>query len=679
MNTLLLWRPCATAVVALWLASPAAGDGGGAGTPSDLSAMSLEDLMKVEVRSVSRKDQPLAHTPGAVFVITQEDIRRSGASSIPELLRMVPGIQVAQISSSQWAVSARGFNSRLADKMQVLIDGRSVYNDLYGGVFWDQNDVLLEDVERIEVIRGPGATMWGSNAVNGVINVITKKAQDTQGGLAVAETGKAERSGGAVRYGGRAGDNLYYRAYTKYFDSGNFQRADGSPAFDGWESVRGGGRLDWDPNQRDTLSFSGDVYRGNGRQELNPTAPYVTGQGFPDTIGFSGGYGLGRWERRLANSDFAVQIYYNREARQEYIGAGTLHTVDFDFQHHIRLGARHDLIWGMGSRMMRDHADPGHTPFSGNAFRDNLLSAFVQDDIGLVRDRLVLTVGSKFEHNSYTGLEAEPNVRLMWTPTDAQSLWASVSRAVRLPTVQDRGLSMQQPYTGLPFVGAPTDPALAQLPVVADWLGNPRFRSEDVLAYEAGYRRQISSQVAVDVATFVNRYSDLQSMEQNTPYVVAGPNPFLMVPFVYGNAMRGTTWGVETAATWRPADSWRLEASYSWLDGRLKYGSMTGVPFESDPSLHAPKNTVDLRAAWDWTRSLSLDTSLYYVSGIAEYQVPQHLRTDIHVACKLGESGEISAGAENLTGPPHYEFVPDDYVGYSRIPRSAYLKLVWRF
>lgn len=677
MKTRPLWRPAAAAAIAMLLASPAAG--GAAGGPGDLSAMSLEDLLNVEVSSVSRKDQQLAHTPAAVFVISQEDIRRSGATSIPELLRMVPGVQVAQISSSQWAVSARGFNSRVSNKMQVLIDGRSVYNDLYGGVFWDQNDVLLEDVERIEVIRGPGATMWGSNAVNGVIDVITKKARDTQGGLAETDTGQAEHAGGAVRCGGHAGDNLYYRAYTKYFDRGNLQNMDGSPAFDGWESVRGGGRLDWDPDRGDTLSFSGDVYRGNGRQELNPTAPYVTGQWEPDTIGFSGGYALGRWERRLDRSDFAVQIYYNREARQEYIGAGTLHTVDFDFQHHTHAGARHDLMWGVGYRMMRDHGDQGHTPFASKAFRDNLLSAFGQDDISLLPERLVLTVGLKLEHNSYTGLEVEPNVRLMWTPTDAQSLWASVSRAARLPSVQDRALDLEENYTGLPITGTGADPGVAGLPVVAQWLGNPRFRTEVVRAYETGYRRQVSGRMALDVAGFVNRYTDLESMEQGVPYVAALPGPTLLVPFTYGNDMHGASWGAETAVTWRPADAWRLAASYSWLNGRLKYGAMPGIPFETNPTLHAPVNTMDLRAAWDVTRSFSLDVSLYYVSGIAEFQVPRHLRTDLRVAYKLGESAEISAGADNLTGPPHYEFVPDDYVGFSRIPRTAYLKLVWRF
>jgi iron complex outermembrane receptor protein len=453
------------------------------------------------------------------------------------------------------------------------------------------------------------------------------------------------------------------------------QNADGSPADDAWNTVRGGGRLDWQATGQDSVTVSGDVYRGDGKQDLQSVYNLEEpGTFVPDPISFSGGYALGRWERRLSHGDFALQTYYNRESRVEEIAAGTLHTLDFDFQHHILAGTRNDLMWGVGYRLMEDHMDAGHTPFAKRSYQDNLVSAFFEDQLTLVRNRLVLTFGSKVEHNSYTGVEMEPGLRLLWTPTSTQTVWASASRAVRMPSIVDLDLQLYLP-----------GPTTGPLPILSLWQGTPQFQSEVLRAYETGYRRQISSRLAVDVAAFVNHYSDLESVEQFTPYVAAMPLPTLIVPFIYGNSMRGTSWGMETSITWNPARSWRLSGSHSWLNGRFRYHNPLGIPVDgmgnpdSNISLQAPRNTVDLRSAWDFRRHWSLDTTVYYVSCLADPAVPGYVTANARVARKLGELGEVSGGADNLLSPRHIEFIPTDYVGYSEIRRSAYVKMTWRF
>ncbi len=640
------------------------------GAARDLSALSLEDLLKLEVSSVSRRDQKLNRTPAAAFVITRDDIARSGATSVPELLRMVPGLQVARVSSSQWAVSSRGFNSRVANKMLVMIDGRTVYNDLYSGVFWDQNDVLLEDVERIEVIRGPGATMWGANAVNGVINIITMKAVDTLGGLATVEAGERDRAAGAVRYGGEHGRNLQYRAFTKYFDRAPLRYADGSEGGDGWNAVRGGGRLDWQPGRADSVTVQGDVYRGNGGQNVGELVASVIPLGSKrDPFWYSGGFALGRWQRSLRRGDMAVQAYYNREGREEVFGAGTLHTLDFDFQHHLPMGPQHDLMWGAGYRVRVDHINEGRSLFFHQSYDDRFAGAFVQDEITFIPDRLVLTAGVKFEHNSYTGLETQPGLRLLWTPTDAQSLWASASRAVRMPSVQELDVNA---FTRMPG-------AEGALPIAVSYLGNPDFRSEVLRAYEVGYRRRFSPRLWLDVAGFVNSYTSLATREQGTPYLLMDPSPILVVPVMAANSMLGTTTGVETWVSWTPFLPWRLQASHSWLGGQFHYRNPVGTPVAYDP-MQSPRNTVDIRSAWDLTRFWSLDAELRYVSRLGYPEVPRYVSANLRLARKLGESAELSLGADDLLRPQHLEFVPSmEYVTPTQVRRAFYVKVTWKF
>jgi iron complex outermembrane receptor protein len=442
--------------------------------PSDLAVASLEDLMNIEVTSVSKKEEKLFQTAAAVYVITQDEIRRSGLTSIPELLRLVPGVTVARIDGTKWAISARGFNGRLANKLLVLIDGRSVYSPETSGVYWEVQDLLLEDIERIEVIRGPGGTLWGANAVNGVINIITKRAEDTQGVLVTAGGGSEERGFGSFRYGARMGEHADYRVYGKYFKRIGLVDALGRSANDGQQALRAGGRVDWTLTDRDELTLQGDIYGTRLRETPtvvspdNPFAPFANRPGE-----FTGGHVLGRWTRAFSKrSDLALQVYYDRFDRDLFDLADHINTFDVDLQHHVALGQQHDVVWGLGYRLVSHeaHGDSA-TPIHFNPARKtaHLFSGFAQDEITLVKDRLRLMVGAKLEHNQFSGFEAQPSIRVSWTPSSKQAVWAAVSRAVRTPvrSEQDIKASIQ------------TVPGPGGLPIIVTVFREPKlgFRS----------------------------------------------------------------------------------------------------------------------------------------------------------------------------------------------------------
>ena len=358
--------------------------------------LSLEQLMDAEVTSVSKKQERLLNAASAIYVITQEDIRRSGFTSIPEALRMVPGVDVARIDGNKWAISIRGFNGQFSNKLLVLIDGRTVYTTTFSGVFWDIQDTLLEDVDRIEVIRGPGATLWGANAVNGVINIITKTASDTQGALVTAGGGTEEHVFTGVRYGGMLGRDATYRVYGKYFDRSPMVDSQGNPADDGWDQGRGGFRLDWQAVPRGHLMVQGDFYDGGANQTaLMPilTPPYQISEG--GSIHVRGGDILGRWTYAFSDrSDVAVQAYYDRDDRNAPEVDQTVQTGDLDLQHHFRLGSSHDVVWGLGYRVIQDEAtNAAIVSLIPNRRTYQLFSAFVQDEVPLIAQRLRLTVG----------------------------------------------------------------------------------------------------------------------------------------------------------------------------------------------------------------------------------------------------------------------------------------------
>lgn len=610
-------------------------------TPGALKALSVEELMNIEVTSVSKRPEKLSATASAIQVITADDLHRSGANSIPEALRLASNLEVAQIDSRQWAITARGFNNVFADKMLVLIDGRTVYTPLYAGVYWDVQNTLLEDLDRIEVISGPGATQWGANAVNGVINIISKSAKDTQGGLLTAGGGTELRDVTALRYGGEAAPGMYYRVYAKFFERGDSVRRNGSSGDDAWRMVQGGFRLDWDRAAGSTVTLQGDLYSGTATRAA------------PNNTGMHGSNLLGRWTRTLSdNSDMQLQLYLDRTHRN-IPGSFTqsLDTYDVDFQHRFPAGSRQDIVWGVGYRVVDD--DVINTP--ANAFlpprvMHQWFNAFLQDEIALSEERLHLTVGSKLEHNDYTGYEVEPGLRVAWTPGAAHTLWAAVSRAVRTPSRVDRDLF---------------SPATPPFRIA----GGAGVVSEKLLAYEAGYRVQFSPEIALSLATFYNHYHDLRSLEPLTP-----PAAF---PVMINSGLDGYSTGAELTAEWRASSSWRLHAGLTEL--RVHSEPQPGLPDRASGRNVAndPSHQLVLRSLWDLSAKWELDATLRAVSRINNQSVPGYAELDLRLDWQPVPALQFALSGENLLHASHAEF---NAPGSRRlIQRGVYGKATWRF
>ena len=668
-----------TLIVVLCIPGLAASTGKVADDP--LLNLSIEELMQITVVTASRQSQKLNQVPSAVFVITGEDIRRSGATSIPEALRMAPGVQVERSSTDKWAVSIRGFNGVYANKLQVLMDGRSIYNPLFAGVQWEQHDTLLEDIERIEVIRGPGATLWGSNAVNGVINITTKNAKDTQGGLLTGGGGSEERRFGGVRYGTKWGDGAYGRVYAKSFDRDGFVDASGRDAPDDWQAGQAGFRVDWQASGQDTLTVQGDIYRGDAGQitSLNSLVPPYM-QTFDERVDFSGGNLLARWQRTFSpSSELALHVYYDRTEREERAVGERRDTFDFDLQHRFAFGERQDIIWGLGYRFSRDRirnsAELGFIPDSQDV---NLFSAFIQDEITLVEDRLRLMLGSKFEHNDYTGFEIQPNVRLLWTPDERHAFWAAVSRAVRTPSRVDmdfhNNLSVIPPDT-------PINPQ--PLPILLMVNGNPDLRSEEVVAYELGYRFNPIARFSLDIAGFYNVYDRLRTtgilappMFETTPLP-----PHLVLPLQFENQMHGHTYGVELAANWQPLDWWRLRSAYTYFQADLSLDAgSTDVLSLSLAEGSSPKHQFSLLSSMDLSNNLELDLWFRYVGALRDPPVDSYTTLDARLAWKPRRDFELSIVGQNMFDSPHLEFgsVFTNSVA-TEVERGVYVQFDWRF
>ena len=639
----------------------------------DLSEISLEDLMNVEVTSVSKKEQKLSQTAAAIHVITQEDIRRSGLTSIPELLRRVPGVHVARIDANKWAISARGFNSRFANKMLVLIDGRSVYTPLFSGVYWDVQDAMLEDVERIEVIRGPGATLWGANAVNGVVNIITKRAEDTQGGLVNGGFGNEEQGFGGVRYGGKIGAKAHYRVYGKHFSRSESVSSLGNPAADSWDSSRGGTRVDWNLSPQDFLTVQGDIYRGRMNQTTQPHVffpPYI--QEVTSQTPVSGANVLSRWNHSISTqSNLSVQMYYDRTNRDDIIIKEQRDTVDFDFQHQVALGRRHDFIWGGGYRLTSDNiGNRAMVSLNPPSRRDGLFSSFAQDEIKLVPDQLYLTVGSKFEHNNYTGFEIQPNALLRWHPRPRQTLWTAISRAVRTPSRADHDSRVVSSV--LPGPGG--------LPIVSVAMGNLNFVSESLRAHEVGYRWEARSRFSIDIATFFNVYDKIQSFEPKEPrLVVEPPMVHLQVPIHFDNMVFGETFGLEATANWQLTSRWRVAAGYTWLNAEFhkRPGSLDRATSEAEGD--SPRHQFQVHSYLKLWNRLELDNSFYRLGTVEDKTIPGYNRLDARLGWRFTESLDLSVGAQNLLDPRHAEGGRLFWERTTEMKRSAYLKFTWQF
>ena len=640
---------------------------------NSVADISLEELINIQVTSVSKKETDLFTSPAAIYVITCEDIRRSGMTSLPELLRMVPGMDVARIDANHWAISSRGFNDQYANKLLVLIDGRTIYSPVTAGVFWNVQDVPLDDIDRIEVIRGPGATLWGANAVNGVINIITKSAKDTQGGLVTVTYGTEDQPSTTVQYGGQLATNLFYRAYVTYFNRDNFTDSTGKDAADAWNSIRGGFRMDWEPTTENSFTLQGDYYRLNAGETIDDTTltpPFANRVNYVDHD--SGGNVMGRWTHNFSDtSQLSLQLYYDHSKQGDAPIVIKNDTYDFDLQHRFALGTRQDIVWGAGYRYLTTDTSPSFfATLTPGGEHEQLVSAFIQDDITVVENRLHLIVGSKLEHNHTTGFEVEPSGRLAWTPTKKQTIWAAVSRAVRTPSDLEQDIRQNNSASQTPP---------SPFPVLVSVFGNPNLQSEELTAYELGYRIKPLERLSFDVSAFYNVYDRLMTPVQGAPYFVPPAGP-MVVPLTFQNSQRGETYGGELLGEWRVTENWKLIASYSLLQMHLH-------PNNPGASVNdiSPQNQFQLRSYLNLPHHVELDGAVYYVdqiapiSGFSGMSIPAYVRVDLGMTWRPTKSLEIGIYGQNLADGSHPEFTSYKTTVLTEMPRSVMGRVTWRF
>jgi len=617
-----------------------------------LADLSIEDLLGIEVTSVSRVARSLADSPAAIHVITQEDIRRSGHTTVAELLRTVPGMFVARINSSAWAVGPRGSASRFANSLLVMIDGRTVYSNLFSGVFWDTLDVPLVDVERIEVIRGPGGSVWGANAVDGVINVITKSAAETQGPYASVLFGNEERAIVETRYGGALDDGAY-RVFAKWSDRDGTDDTAGSTTDDAWHNVRGGFRMDWERGA-DSFTLQGDVYTSRVREgfsllNLDPPFPITVA----DTQEKLGGNLLGRWSRAISEDrDWSLQGYLDVTDYENQVFHDERNTVDLDFQERRRLSSSQEIVWGLGFRWIdgRFEGTPA-LAVDPEESDDSLVSAFLQDELRL-NDAWSLLLGTKLEHNTLSGFEYEPSARLLWSRDD-QSVWAAVSRAVRMPSIVEHGISL--PTNVIP--GAP--------PTVIVTTGDEDFESEVLLAYEVGYRARATERLVLDFAAYYYDYDNLTSFRPGTPFLQGG---VIVLPLFFDNEESGEAHGFELAGQYEATETWDLHGSFSWTD--------QSTPRAATAESVAPDYLANLRSSHELADDVDFDLSLYATAGVPG--VRSYVRGDARLAWRPREGYELSLVLQNAFDRQHAEWV-DEFLSNAReIERSAYVQLSWK-
>ena len=610
---------------------------------NDINQMSIQQLAKVEITSVSKGAEPLSDAPASVYVISHDDAIRSGATSLPDLLRLAPNLEVMQTSPSNYVITARGFNGNAADqnfsdKLLVLIDGRSVYSPLYSGVYWDMQDVPPENIERIEVISGPAGTLWGANAVNGVINIVTRKAADTQGGYLDLGVGD-EESSAALQYGGHLSDDLAYRVYAKDFYQRAFDSSPGVSAHDGWSKPQGGFRMDWTP-ENDTVTLEGDLY-GGAEASL----------GTPNQV-IGGGNITASWQHALEeNSNLQLLTYYDETQRSmENGGAFVLNTYDFEIQHNFSLGGWNNIVWGAGERADQYRITDRLSTASSLLFIPparslNLADIFAQDRIP-VTDRVELTLGLKLEDDPYSGWSPMPDARLAWKITDKDLVWAAVSRAIRSPTPFDVDVSEK--------LGSTTF-----------LTGNANFLPEEVTAYEAGYRGQFSSALSFSLSLFDNVYDHLKSIQLNS-------TPASLLE--WGNTIEGHVYGLESWATYQALDWWRLSAGFNLQHENFIFTPgaipLLDVSQEGDD----PHHQASLRSSMDLIDNLTFDADFRDVGALPDPKVPEYVEANARFAWHVTDRLDLSLSGFNLLHGHHVEYLPGD-----EIRRNFFLETRWRF
>jgi len=579
-----------------------------------LKQLSVEELMNVEVYSASRHLETNQASPSAIFVITNDDIRRSQATSVPELLRLVPGVQVGRVDANKWAVSMRGFNSREANKLLVLVDGRSIYDPLFSGTLWESQDFMLEDVDRIEVIRGPGGTLWGANAFNGIINIVTRDASETQGALASLRVGTEEEYTVAARYGFKPTERQSLRIYGKGLER-DTGRSDVATPHDGSRMRRGGFRWDWNDGQRDQLRLSGDVFKATTGIREDPSLAH-------DVV-HKGHHLIARWDHALAADNTVLAQFYYDHVDFESIGyTQARDTYNLDLQHSVRLGSRHLLVWGAGLREMRDETQSalaGLVDILPNHRKDNITNVFAQDTYSIVPSKLNLTLGLKYERTDYAEHEWLPNVRLAWTPDTDETWWAAFGEATRVPS------RIESDITFFGFLRVGDD-----------------FRAEHVRAYELGHRRLVAPGLWYDVALFYNDYEDLRTTEQGGQFA----------NFMYGNSA-----GAELAVRWEPLPDWRLDLAYTYLTtglaldprstssrGQLNYIEGFGA-----------RNQASLRSMLDLSSSIQFDATVRYVGRLPSLGYPSYTELDLNLSWNIRDGVDLSLAGRNLLHSHHPE------------------------
>jgi iron complex outermembrane recepter protein len=643
----------------------------------DLSDLSLETLTSMEITSVARKEQKLTEAAAAIFVITSEDIRRSGLTSIPELLRTVPGLDVAEIDANKWAITTRGFNERYSDRTLFLMDGRALYSPLTSGVNWNSQETLLDNIERIEVIRGPGATLWGANAMDGVINIITKKAKATQGLLIESQTSIQDRTSFVGRYGKTIGSKGAYRIFGSFMDRPGSELSPGVAAPDSWNDVRGGFRTDWNFDSVAVLTLQGDLYLNHTGEETTGDVSLANplGANFADRSKNSGGNVNAQWSKSGNHLDTQIRAYIDFANRNEVGTLGEFRkTFDLELNQHYRSDHRQDISWGTNFRYtIVDTVGSFSIAFNPANRALQLYGAYLQDEIAVVPNRLKLTVGSKLEHNVYTGYTLQPNARTMWILNDHVSAWVSISQAAASPSRIDTDVRLNEALTTSPNGDV----------TLLGHFGTSRLPSETVLAYEFGTRIAPHPTFSFDLATFYNRYRNFHTDEPGKPFTEAGSGTLpshLVIPDYVSSNSSGMSRGAELIIEARPTTFWKLTASYTAMliniDQSLASMDITSA---GDSEGSTPRNQFQLHSLLNLPRKFEFDSAVYYVGKLADQRISPYTRLDFRAGWRPTTKLEISAGGRNLLQSHHAEFGSGELVQAQPVGRSAYLKATWSF
>lgn len=625
----------------------------------DLLSMDVVNVMDMVVMSGRSEDQnqKLFDIPAALTVITNEEIRRSGLRTLPEILRLVPGLHVARMDANRWAIGARGFSGRLNYYQLVQIDGRNVYNTILGGTYWIIPDLVQEDIDRIEVLRGPGASLWGANAVNGIVNIITKKAKDTQGGLISGVFGSDWLADDSIRYGGELDEETYFRVYAKHRQHDDFATYN-RPYSDDFRSTQSGFRIDWEGFEKDTFTLQGDVFcTPAGSSVKSFDTVLVRDLDLNSNDRYSGGNILGRWDHTFSDTSHSqLKLYYDRvnvEWPDDSVQRSDI--VDLDWQHNFVATDWLSVIWGLGYRANGiDIANGDLARSTVTKMCANTFSGFIQGTFTLVPDKLDLTLGTKAEHNDFTGFEIQPNFKLAWTPHENHMFWGGISRAVRVP-------AFSQYYIDLNFA------AVAPLTTVRI-LGDDSIPAEELISYELGYRFRSSPQnprVTLDISTFFNRYENyLGLVPRNQIFLVADDRGVL------------ESHGIEVAVNWQVTDGWKLSANYSWFD---IYQHMNGA-VDTVRGL-TPTNQFAFHSYLDITKDLEFNTSLYYYDNLPASGIPSYTRLDTGFTWRPTDYLELSLVGQNLLDNRHPEYGPDGFIsnGVAEVRSSVYAQVVVRF